>query len=344
MEAGNTSRTNRHQVIDLFLMISFLIFSNALASSIEVAYAEETFKRIAVLPFSNHISPKNIRFDHLPDMNMDPAYDFFELALANFLTTDLWKYQEIQLVERIKIEPLIKEIKLTNTGLFDRSTAQEAGKATAAKHILYGNVSRKDQGLTISGRIFDLSTRQEKDFFVHSPSMSGKRLYERLDKALVSIFIRHANELRRPTIPHGETIAILPFSNIGPHSLPNKIESTFSEMLSADLSNNPAVRLVERDRIEAIFSELKLMQTSLIDESTALKIGRLLGANSVLLGTLYREAGWIRADIRLTKVTSGEIVYCSKATGLPSELSSIILNLSKNISVAVSETRNRGNE
>jgi TolB-like protein len=59
-----------------------------------------------------------------------------------------------------------------------------------------------------------------------------------------------------------------------------------AEMIIADLVASDRVIVVERARLEAVLAELKLQASDKFDASTAVKVGRLLGANYLVFGTM----------------------------------------------------------
>ena len=88
-----------------------------------------------------------------------------------------------------------------------------------------------------------------------------------------------------------------------------------AEMLVTDLAGQPGLTLVERSRLEEILAELKLGQTKLIDPATAAKVGKLLGAEYLVLGRYLDQLGKLRLSARVVHVQTGAIVAGRSATG-----------------------------
>ena len=68
------------------------------------------------------------------------------------------------------------------------------------------------------------------------------------------------------------------------------------------------VRVVERKNIEEILSEYKFQSTGLIDENTAIEIGKLSGADIIVIGSINRVGGVFYLNIKLIEVKTGEII------------------------------------
>jgi len=88
-----------------------------------------------------------------------------------------------------------------------------------------------------------------------------------------------------------------------------------AERLTAELSHAQAVKAIERSKIEAVLSELKLQQSGVVDPSAAKDIGKLLGADQVIVGTLTElPAKQLELNLRMVSVESGEITAAATAT------------------------------
>lgn len=104
------------------------------------------------------------------------------------------------------------------------------------------------------------------------------------------------------------TLAVLYFENQGnPQLEPLKVG--LAQMLITDLQGTPGVKVVERAELQAILDELELGHSGAVDPDTAAKVGKLLGAEYLLLGSYFEMMGTLRMDARLVKVETGEILF-----------------------------------
>ena len=67
-------------------------------------------------------------------------------------------------------------------------------------------------------------------------------------------------------------------------------------------------RVVERDRLDLILQEQKLSRTELIDRGTALKLGRLIAAHSILTGSIIETRTGIEIVGRMIDTETSEIL------------------------------------
>ena len=112
----------------------------------------------------------------------------------------------------------------------------------------------------------------------------------------------------------GDTVAVFDFSAESTSGAPAGILEAFktaaqptgatlgikvAEIVRSQLSQNPQLQLVERERISQMFSEMGLGKTGIVDDATAAKIGNLLGAKILVLGNCFVLGNnlWISARI-----------------------------------------------
>ena len=107
-------------------------------------------------------------------------------------------------------------------------------------------------------------------------------------------------------------IAVLPFSNGGSYGQGKEdfdaLERGIAGMMISELSQNPAARVVERQDIQRLVDEQNLGAQGRVDPQTASKIGKLVGARYMVMGTFVDFYGDFRVDVRLINTETGEVV------------------------------------
>ena len=112
------------------------------------------------------------------------------------------------------------------------------------------------------------------------------------------------------------TVAVLYFDYTGKDENLAVLKKGLAQMLITDLeSRTDACAFVERDRLEDILAELKLGQSDKVDKDTAAKVGKLLGARYIVLGSFFDLMGQFRVDSRLIEVETGTILGASGKMG-----------------------------
>jgi len=107
-------------------------------------------------------------------------------------------------------------------------------------------------------------------------------------------------------------IAVLPFNNGGSYGQGkddfDALERGIAGMMISELSQNPAARIVERQEVQRLIDEQNLGAQGRVDPQTAAKVGKLVGARYVVLGTFIDFYGDFRVDVRLVNAETSEIV------------------------------------
>src|SRR5947209_5082414 len=87
------------------------------------------------------------------------------------------------------------------------------------------------------------------------------------------------------------TIGVLYFDYAGKNAELAPLSKGLAQMLISDLAAVDTVRVVEREQLQAVLDEQKLSHSGKIDTRTAARIGKLLGARYLVLGTYFDAVG-----------------------------------------------------
>ena len=107
------------------------------------------------------------------------------------------------------------------------------------------------------------------------------------------------------TAPLKDATVLLPLVDVQGNELEegkNLIEEWTTTLVSR------GVPVVDRKHLDAVLNELKLQQTKEFDAEKAQKVGKQIGAATVLTGTVVAKSGYGTAQLRLIRVDTGEIV------------------------------------
>jgi len=123
----------------------------------------------------------------------------------------------------------------------------------------------------------------------------------------------------RTNISNRKTIAILYFDNSSNNSDLDPLRKGLADMLISDLSNLKLLRVVEREKLEDVMKEIKLSNMQSFDSQTQQKIGKLLGAETILFGSYFELMGQFRIDAKIVKTETGEILKSEGVNGLTTD-------------------------
>ena len=161
------------------IMVSSIAVGEASGKESETALADPLPKTLAILPFENNSVTDPDRYAPLSK------------GLAAMLITDLDKVGSmLTLVERTKINALLKEIALSQTGSVDQATAVEVGKILGAQTIAFGSFMVLGRDVRIDVRIIKVETSE----LIISEAITGKsNRFMQLESKLV---VKIADALR----------------------------------------------------------------------------------------------------------------------------------------------------
>lgn len=118
-----------------------------------------------------------------------------------------------------------------------------------------------------------------------------------------------------PTATSGPTVAVLYLDYAGQDEELAALRKGLAQMLISDLSANEKLRLVERLQLGSVLGELALGASRSIDAKTAAKVGKLLGAQYLVMGGYFDLGGSLRVDARVVHVETGKLVKGVGVTG-----------------------------
>ncbi|MGE0160166.1 MAG: CsgG/HfaB family protein [Gemmatimonadales bacterium] len=125
------------------------------------------------------------------------------------------------------------------------------------------------------------------------------------------------------------TVAVLDFTSfmMGDGGAAVNLGKAITAMLVTEFSNRDGIQVIERAQLNDMLREQDLVLSGRVDESSAIEIGKMLGAQYVLLGQASSIADNLRMDIRAVDVETSEIVAVLKKSDRTSELLSVVVSL-----------------
>lgn len=90
--------------------------------------------------------------------------------------------------------------------------------------------------------------------------------------------------------------------------------SKVSELLRTTMFNTGLFTVIERNEMETILKEQKFTLTGCTDEKCGIRIGRLLSANKILVGTVMKLGNKIIINARIVDVEKGKLDFAEKTS------------------------------
>ena len=138
------------------------------------------------------------------------------------------------------------------------------------------------------------------------------------------------------------TVAVLNFINMGKIEELKPLEKGLAEMLITDLAKVKTLKVVERIRMQSMVEEMGLGQAGLVDNATAPRAGRLLGAAKLVHGTYLdiRTTG-LRIDAGVIRTSKGKVDKTGSVEGESQRIfqleKDLVFKIIQNMGITISQ-------
>ena len=122
-----------------------------------------------------------------------------------------------------------------------------------------------------------------------------------------------AEEKKLATVkPDPNTVAVCYYQDLSPDKSLRAFQKGLAAMVISDLTKIKSIKVGERIRLQALLEEMKLGQTGIVDPKTAPRLGKLLGAENLVVGNL--SSGSIKAVTTLASSGKGNVMGSASAS------------------------------
>jgi TolB-like protein len=239
----------------------------------------------------------------------DPESLAFQKDLARALAA-----AGAQVIDRSALEAALRGAHLTG----DASAVPEVVAAMGARAMVVGSIERRGEGGRAEARVVAAPTGE----VLASASVAfGKASVGVEARTLDAQLRRLADGLARglgdlPGDLRYRHVAVLPFDSVGPRATDQRLGVVVSSEVATALRRDHGVLLVERGRLAALLDEMALGQTGLVDPAKAAEVGKLLGAESLVIGTVADAGDRYLVDARVVSASDGR-VHVAESQPLP---------------------------
>lgn len=134
------------------------------------------------------------------------------------------------------------------------------------------------------------------------------------------------------------TVAVLPFVNSAIGAATTELaplSKGIADLLITSLAQNTGIRVVERENISRILEEQNMARDGRVDDATAARIGKLLGAKHMVTGSFITDrSGNMTVTIKSIDAETGRITWTHMEPGKTDDFMAIVAK--------VAATANRG--
>jgi TolB-like protein len=110
-------------------------------------------------------------------------------------------------------------------------------------------------------------------------------------------------------------LAVLPFTNSAIQPEYATLTKGFQGVLTAELANNPRIRVVERENLQRILDEQRLGASGQLDPSAMVRVGKIVGARYMIYGTyITNSRRELQVVLTAFDTETSEIVFSDNST------------------------------
>lgn len=168
-----------------------------------------------------------------------------------------------------------------------------------------------------------------------------KDLISKMDFNLYNI--NHSAELLMEILkPRSDIkVAVLFFDDITPEAKRAGYGKSISNMVATSLTKMGYFTVIEREKIEKVLKELKLQRTGITEQTNTKKLGKLLNADLLVMGSVSMIGKkMILVDCQMVNVETGQIILADNQQCFePSDIADMIDNLAKRMSYLCSRNQ-----
>lgn len=166
---------------------------------------DKNAKRLAIIYFDNS--------------GGDPNMNALKKGLADMMITDLSNISMLDIVERDKLEAILKEQKLNNSKEFDSETASKLGKLLGAQIILTGGYFDMFGSIRVDARFIDVETGKIlKSDGVEGQTNSFFKLQKQLSWKIIKNLDTKISDKEKKEIEKNEKSKIVSLSDLNEYS------------------------------------------------------------------------------------------------------------------------------
>jgi tetratricopeptide (TPR) repeat protein len=231
--------------------------------------------------------PGSVAVFYFKDLSADSRFRHLQKAMATLIITDLSQVKSLRVLERLKVQCLLTEMQLGQTGIVDAGTAPRTGRLLGAENLIVGSL----ESGSMTARTTVASTKKQDvvaAFYVRSES---EKFYT-VEKAIVSSLVK---VLKVPLTPEEEArMAVYQTQNLkavilfgqGLEALDTGQWEQARKSFSAAASEDPGFELAKRYRdacptaSSASIAGLAAMSNAELASSVAAQMGEAFGGAS----------------------------------------------------------------
>jgi TolB-like protein len=189
-------------------------------------------------------------------------------------------------------------------GAFGAPVLITAGvQGRGAQRVLHARAILVQSGKILATASAGLQMSGESELEAKSLAIELRRLADLLAQGIEAV----------PGEARYQSIALMPFDEVGVTTKDKQLGLLVPAELTTRLHRDHNYMIVERSQLTRIIDELALGQTGFTDPAKTVEIGKLAGAQALIIGTVSEVGDRYLVDARVVSVKDGQIIYAAQA-------------------------------
>ncbi len=236
-------------------------------------------------------------------------------TLTGRFASTLSQIGKMTLVERSKMESILKEQEFQQSGCTDSDCAVEIGELLNVQFLVSGGIGKLGDTYTVDVKMFSVETG--------AVAKTVTSQYQGSIEGLIVEVEILAWEMMEESVPQDllnrrgsddteaqlENVAILSFVGRG---ISNMEAETLTDRFSSSITQLEMMQLVQTQEMDEILSEQGFGGDACSDAACAVEIGKLLNVEYMISGSIGTIGKTYTVDIKMYEVGSGEMAKAYK--------------------------------
>lgn len=103
-------------------------------------------------------------------------------------------------------------------------------------------------------------------------------------------------------------IALVDFRNLTGNKRLDRYKKSVPDQIQTVMARTGRLRMVERGQLESALTELRLGMDAIVDDQTAVQLGKVLNANAIVTGSYHQEGNELQFTARVIDVETSEVI------------------------------------
>ena len=116
------------------------------------------------------------------------------------------------------------------------------------------------------------------------------------------------------------SVAVLPFEGKGEAE---SLSKSITDKMITQLVNLRRFRVIERNALEDVMKEQKFAISGMVDEQTAVEVGKLVGADVIIFGSIICETNYGKVSARVIDTQTSETIVAKEASSENTKIDNI---------------------